>query len=98
MSGERVSLLDARGVAEGLAQLPGWAPEGKGIAKTWRFGDFKAAMVFVNGVAALAERANHHPDVLIHYNVVTLTLWSHDAGGLTARDLALATTIERVLG
>lgn len=91
-------LLDARAVADALATTPGWTQEGKALAKTWRFRDFKEAMVFVNGVAALAERARHHPDVTIRYNVVTLALWTHDAGGLTEKDFALARAIEAALG
>ena len=84
-------------VARELAATPGWTRDGDAITRTWRFADFKAAMIFVNGVAALAEKANHHPDVAIHYNEVTLRLWSHDAGGLTARDFALARTIGATL-
>jgi len=84
-------------VARELAATPGWAREGDAIARTWRFVDFKAAMFFVNGVAALAEKAGHHPDVAIHYNEVTLRLWSHDAGGLTARDFDLARTVSATL-
>jgi 4a-hydroxytetrahydrobiopterin dehydratase len=78
----------------GLARTPGWARRGDRIEKTYRFRDFKEAMFFVNGVAALAERAGHHPDVAIHYNAVTLSLWTHDAGGLTAKDLALAAELD----
>ena len=80
-------------VARELATASGWTRDGDAITRTWRFADFKTAMIFVNGVAALAEKANHHPDVTIHYSEVTLRLWSHDAGGLTARDFDLARTI-----
>ena len=82
--------LSEAAVAQELAATTGWRRDGDAIARTWRFADFKAAMIFVNGVAALAEKANHHPDIAVHYNEVTLRLWSHDAGGLTARDFALA--------
>ena len=84
-------------VAHELAGTPGWQCDGDAIARTWRVADFKAAMIFVNGVAALAEKANHHPDITIHYNEVTLRLWSHDAGGLTRRDFDLARRIGEVL-
>ena len=94
MSAERLA-DDA--VARALATTPGWAREGEAIHRTWRFADFKAAMIFVNGVAALAEKVNHHPDITIHYNEVSLRLWSHDAGGLTRRDFDLARRIEEVL-
>jgi 4a-hydroxytetrahydrobiopterin dehydratase len=80
-----------------LAATPGWTRDGDAIRRVWRFSDFKAAMFFVNGVAALAEKANHHPDIAVHYNEVTLRLWSHDAGGLTGRDFELARRIGEAL-
>ena len=89
--------LDDAAVARELAALAGWRRDGEAIARAWRFDDFKAAMIFVNGVAALAEKANHHPDIAIHYNEVTLRIWSHDAGGLTARDFQLARSIDAAL-
>ena len=84
-------------IAHELAATPGWTRDGEAIQRTWRFADFKAAMIFVNGVAALAEKANHHPDVTIHYDEVALRLWSHDAGGLTHRDFELARRIADTL-
>jgi 4a-hydroxytetrahydrobiopterin dehydratase len=84
-------------IARDLASVPGWERDGEALRRTWRFADFKAAMIFVNGVAALAEKANHHPDVTLRYNEVTLRLWSHDAGGVTARDFALARSIGSTL-
>ena len=89
-------LSDADVQAE-LARTPGWTRSGKTIEKTYRFRDFKEAMFFVNSVAALAERAGHHPDVAIHYNAVTLSLWTHSAGGLTAKDFALARGLDAAL-
>jgi 4a-hydroxytetrahydrobiopterin dehydratase len=85
-------------VAEALRQTPGWARADKAIARTYRFRDFREAMAFVNRVADVAERLGHHPDIAVHYNVVTLSLWSHDAGGITARDFTLAAAIDRVPG
>jgi 4a-hydroxytetrahydrobiopterin dehydratase len=93
----RPTKLDEAAVARELAVLAGWRRDGDAIVHTWRFADFKAAMIFVNGVAALAEKANHHPDIALHYNEVTLRLWSHDAGGLTARDFNLARAIDAAL-
>jgi 4a-hydroxytetrahydrobiopterin dehydratase len=89
--------LAADALARELGATPGWERDGDAIRRTWRFADFKAAMIFVNGVAALAEKANHHPDITVHYNEVTLRLWSHDAGGLTVRDFDLARTIGATL-
>lgn len=89
--------LDDAAVARELAALTGWRRDGEAITRAWRFDDFKTAMIFVNGVAALAEKAGHHPDIAVHYNVVTLRIWSHDAGGLTARDFHLARAIDGAL-
>jgi 4a-hydroxytetrahydrobiopterin dehydratase len=89
-------LSDAE-VTRELGTVPGWNRDGNAITRTWRFADFKTAMFFVNGVAALAERAEHHPDMAVHYNEVTLRLWSHDAGGLTRRDFELARRIGEAL-
>ena len=89
-----MSLLDDQALARELQGLSGWTRAGRAIAKTWHFRDFKEAMFFVNGVAALAERAGHHPDVDIRYSQVTVTLWTHDAGGVTEKDLALARALE----
>jgi 4a-hydroxytetrahydrobiopterin dehydratase len=77
-----------------IASLVGWELQGDAIRRRYQFKDFKEAMVFVNRVAALADRADHHPDILIEYNKVTLTLSSHDAGGLTDRDFSLARSID----
>jgi 4a-hydroxytetrahydrobiopterin dehydratase len=89
-----VSLLGEAQVAAELAQTPGWKRAGKAIERTYRFPDFEAAMVFVNWVAALAERANHHPDMTIRYNEVTVSVWTHSDGGLTPKDFALARGID----
>ena len=77
-----------------LAELPGWKRQGKSILKTFDLKGFKAAMAFSGTVGELADRADHHPDILIQYSKVTLTLSSHDAGGVTDRDLRLARQIE----
>ena len=77
-----------------LAELPGWKRQGKAILKTFDLKGFKAAMAFAGTVGELADRADHHPDILIQYSKVTLTLSSHDAGGVTDRDLRLARQIE----
>jgi len=89
-----MSLLDDRALAEALRGLPGWTRADRAITKSWRFGGFKEAMFFVNGVAALAERAGHHPDIDVRYSQVALTLWTHDAGGVTDKDVALARSVD----
>jgi 4a-hydroxytetrahydrobiopterin dehydratase len=90
-----VSRLDEAAVARALAQLPGWERAGSAIRRTYRFEDFRAALAFVNRVGELAERAGHHPDIDIRYNAVTLALTTHDAGGLTGKDLDLARAVDR---
>jgi 4a-hydroxytetrahydrobiopterin dehydratase len=86
-------LTDDR-VRERLAGLAGWERIGNAILKQYAFGGFKEAVAFVNRVAALAEELGHHPDILIEYDRVTLTLESHDAGGLTDRDFQLAARVD----
>jgi 4a-hydroxytetrahydrobiopterin dehydratase len=89
-----MSLLTAEMVQESLRSLPHWKLEGKEIVRKYEFPDFAAAMVFVNKVAEKAEAAGHHPDIDIRYNKVRLALVSHDKGGLTKRDLAMAQAID----
>ncbi len=79
-----------------LARLKGWNQVGHAIQRQYAFADFKDAMFFVNTVAGLAEKAGHHPDITINYNRVTLSLSTHDAGGLTRKDFDLAMRIEAV--
>ena len=81
-----------------LEKLPGWKRRDNAIERILQFADFVAAMKFVNQVADAAEAANHHPDILINYNRVTLTLWSHDSGGVTQRDLKMADKISQIAG
>jgi len=77
-------------IADFLTQTPDWILADGKLVREWRFKDFVAAMEFVNQVAALAEEAGHHPDIDIRYNRVRLGLVTHDAGGITARDAAMA--------
>lgn len=81
-------------VQAGLDALPGWAREGDEIVKEYEFPSFLAVIDFVTRIAALAEAADHHPDLDIRYNRLRVALTSHDAGGLTSRDLDLAGQIE----
>ena len=80
-------------IAERLAGLPGWTRDHDNIVHLQELADFKAALLYVGAVAYLAEAANHHPDILIQWNRVTLTLSTHSAGGLTSNDTALAERI-----
>ena len=82
--------------AAALEALPDWTydPARRGIARTLRFADFTAAWGFMSQIALAAERADHHPEWSNVYNRVDILLTSHDAGGLTARDVALAKVID----
>ena len=80
-------------IAGRLDRLPGWERHANSIRRTFAFKDFAEAMAFVNRVAELAEAQDHHPDIDIRYSRVTLSLSTHDAGGLTDRDFTLATKI-----
>ena len=82
--------MDEAGIFLALTDLGEWQRDGGVISRRYEFADFPAAMKFVNAVASLAEQAQHHPDVDIRWNKVTLALTTHDAGGLTAKDFALA--------
>jgi 4a-hydroxytetrahydrobiopterin dehydratase len=84
-------------VRAALAKLgPEWAVDGQVLRKTFRFPDFVSALAFVNQVGALAEEDQHHPDLALSWGKVTVELTTHDAGGLSDKDFALATRIERV--
>ncbi|HEY5043262.1 MAG TPA: 4a-hydroxytetrahydrobiopterin dehydratase [Verrucomicrobiae bacterium] len=82
--------LDETKIQTALAAQPNWKRNGEIISRMFVFADFPAAMKFVNAVAEIAELAQHHPDVDIRWNKVTLALTTHDAGGLTEKDFALA--------
>ncbi len=73
-----------------MAELDGWDEVDGALERTFSFDDFRAALAFVNRVGELAEAENHHPDIAIHYNKVTLRWWTHTAGGITDRDRELA--------
>lgn len=81
-------------IARKLAALPGWTRDGQEIVRTFDCGNFNGSIAFVNAIAAAANAADHHPDIAIAWNDVTVRLSSHDAHGLTDRDFALAQTID----
>jgi 4a-hydroxytetrahydrobiopterin dehydratase len=83
-------------IRDGLDTLNGWTQKGDAIQKQYSFDDFADAMTFVNRVAELAEEADHHPDIDIRYNKVTLVLSTHSSGGLTKKDITLAQHIEEM--
>ena len=77
-----------------LQDLQGWKFGDNAITKQFTLKGFVSAMALVNRVAEAAEKANHHPDIVINYNRVTFTCSTHDAGGVTEKDIALAKQIE----
>jgi len=81
-------------IARELAALPGWVRAGEEIVRTFDRGNFNGSIAFVNAIAAAADAADHHPDIAIAWNNVTVRLSSHDSHGLTERDFALARTID----
>ena len=89
--------LSSLAVKRHLARSKGWKQVGDTIQRQYTFANFKDAMFFVNTVAGLAEKAGHHPDITVNYNRVTLSLSSHDAGGLTRKDFDLAKRLEAVI-
>lgn len=91
--------LTADEIAALLAAHPEWslAREGKAIARTFRFRDFSEAWGFMNRVALLAEAQDHHPEWFNVYNRVEVTLTTHDAGGLSARDARMAAAMDGIV-
>jgi len=90
------TVLSASEIDQALEKLPGWGRRGKAIERVFQFDNFLEAMEFVNKIAVAAEAANHHPDIAISYNKVTLALVSHDSGGVTQRDIRMAGKINDV--
>ena len=88
--------MDPARIILALGTVPQWQRTGEIISRTFVFKDFPAAMDFVNAVAEIAEQAQHHPDIDVRWNKVTLALTTHDAGGLTEKDFALARQIEKL--
>src|SRR5512145_1579294 len=89
-----VERLDDRDVQLRLNALPEWERHGEGIRRDYRFADFRQALAFVNRVGALAEDANHHPDIELGWGRVVVFLQTHDAGGVTPLDFDLACRID----
>jgi 4a-hydroxytetrahydrobiopterin dehydratase len=82
-------------IQRALGRLAGWSRRGDVLVKTYTFGSFADGIAFVTRVATAADKMDHHPDIDIRYTKVTCTLSTHDAGGITDSDLALAQEIER---
>jgi 4a-hydroxytetrahydrobiopterin dehydratase len=90
--------LSGTEVAQKIRELPDWRENQSVISRTFQFKDFGGAMKFVNAIAVEAEKANHHPDIDIRWNKVTLAFSTHDAGGLTEKDFSGAKIADRLAG
>lgn len=93
-----VEKLDATARAALVADLPGWRVDGAHLKRSFRFRDFSQAWGFMNRVALLAEAQDHHPEWYNVYNKVDIALTTHDAGGLSERDVKLARAIDSLVG
>jgi 4a-hydroxytetrahydrobiopterin dehydratase len=91
-------VLGAAELAEALAALPGWSVAAGKLHREYRFADFNAAFGFMTRVALEAERANHHPEWSNVWNRVVVDLVTHDSGGITASDVALAKKMNFLAG
>lgn len=92
-----IEVLGEREIGEALSELGGWAHEGDVLVWARTFGGFAEAFAFTSRVALLAERRDHHPDIALSYTRLTLRLTTHDAGGVTARDLEFARAVNAFL-
>ena len=89
--------LNPSEIQAALAGVPGWTQQGASIVRVFQFKDFPKAIAFVDRVAVLAEAAWHHPDIDVRWNKVRLALTTHDEGGLTRKDFALAGQCDQLL-
>jgi 4a-hydroxytetrahydrobiopterin dehydratase len=92
-----VATLSEQEVREALAGLPGWRSEGAAIVKEFSFdGGFMGSVGYVNRLAEAAEAADHHPDVAISWDTVTVTWSTHSQGGVTESDIRMAAEADRL--
>jgi len=89
-------LLAAREIREKLERLDGWRRRGRFLTKTFQFDEFMDGIAFLNEVAKVAERQEHHPDIKVRYTTITLSVQTHSEGGVTNWDIGLARAIDRI--
>lgn len=94
---EQPGRLSDIAIQRGLGSLPGWSRKGDTLSKTFQFETFPSGIAFVDRAAVAAERAQHHPDIDIRYTKITCMLTTHDAGGITQKDLDMAGEIDRAV-
>ena len=95
---ESRSLLTPELLSEGLAAAPGWRLDGGRLTKEFSFPTYAQGVLFAVATAQLAERLDHHPEMWITWGKVTVTTWTHTAGGVTRLDLELARGVEALSG
>jgi|UniRef100_UPI00404B5129 4a-hydroxytetrahydrobiopterin dehydratase len=90
------TILNENELAEALTRLNGWSVDGNCIKRRWTFENFAESLAFVNRVGALAETADHHPDITFGWGYAEMLLTTHDRGGITKVDVALAAKIDLI--
>lgn len=93
-----MALLSDEEIRAQLGELSGWERDGEAIARTFELADFVGSVAFVNKLVEPAEEMNHHPDVAVSWNRVTVSITNHEAGGITAADFELARRIDVLAG
>ena len=91
-----MSKLSEAEILERLPKAKDWERHGDMLVRTWQFPSFRRAMEFVNQVAALIEKTDHHPDLIVNYRTVRIEMSTHDVGGLTERDFSLIAEINEI--
>ena len=91
-----MQVLSEEQVNKHLESLDDWSLDGDAIKREWIFQDFVEAMDFINMIAVMAENHNHHPEIYNVYNRVTLRFNTHDAGGITEKDVSIAKEINKL--
>ncbi|MEE9214589.1 MAG: 4a-hydroxytetrahydrobiopterin dehydratase [Thermodesulfobacteriota bacterium] len=91
-----MAVLSSREVEDKIKDLEGWEVSGNEIRKVYKMKNFIDSIGFVNKVAILAEKADHHPDILIKYSKVSISLSTHSEGGITEKDFNLAAQVEEL--
>jgi 4a-hydroxytetrahydrobiopterin dehydratase len=91
-----MAALSKAEIQQKLQEFQGWSLEGKAIRKKYTLKSFMPAIALVNKIAEAAEKANHHPDITLNYNVLAISLSTHSEGGVTEKDFALAKQIDEI--
>ena len=91
-----VPLLDSQAIESAISKLPGWSLHDRALHREYKFQDFESAFAFITNAAMHIVKLDHHPDWSNVYSRVSVKLWTHDSGGITERDVRLATLLESI--